>query len=92
MAVLQPLWIQETSEVAPRFETGGRNSHLRASDENMPVPVREDTAAQLTLLMLHLSAFNLRPSELLALKEKGLVAPLVPLLQKWLLVIATSET
>ena len=34
----------------------------------------------------------MRPSELLALRKKDLVPPLVPLLPRWSIVIAASET
>ena len=66
----------------------------------MRAPVWEGLAAHFTLLKhLQLSAFilillvtYLRPSELLALKEKVLVAQLVPLLLWWFVVITTCET
>ena len=63
-------------------------------------PVWRSIATQLTLLnhprvavfILMLRVTYMRPSELLALKKKDLVPPLVPLLPCWLVVIAASET
>ena len=88
LAVIQPLWVRQAAEGV----TKARRSML--------APGWERIAAQLTLLKhLHMAVFILiipvtyiRPSEPLALRKKNLIAPLVPLLPRWSVGIAASET
>ena len=56
----------------------------------MPASVREGLAAQL-ILPNHLHLSQVRPSELLALRKKGLVSPLVRLAPWCSVVIAVFE-
>ena len=65
-----------------------------------PAPVWEGIAAQITLpnqplmaafILISLVTY-MRPSELLALRKKDLVPPLMPLLPCWSVVIAAFET
>ena len=66
----------------------------------MPAPLWEDIADQLTLLnQPHVAEFipflletHRPPPELLALRKKDLVPPLVPLLSCWSVLIAAGET
>ena len=71
---------------------GGVNSHQRAPNEQCQHQSGESSAAQPTLLnqqphiaalMLILPVTKMRPSELLALREKDPVPPLVPPLPCW---------
>ena len=99
LSVTQTLWVQETSEVPPMSE-GVAATHTCARHRAMPAPVLEGIAAQLTHLNHpHVAAFILfllityvRPTELRALRKKDLVPPLVALLPRWSVAIATSET
>ena len=91
------------SRKLPRFHrclSGWRQLTPARSRRAMPAPVWEGIAVQLTFLNQPLrAAFILislvtymRPSELLALRNKDRVPPLLPLLPCWSVVIAAFET
>ena len=88
LSVIQPLWSSRKLPTFHRcFQVWRQLTPARAR-RAMPAPVWEGIAGQLTLLnQPHLAALILillvtyiRPSELLALRTKDLVSPLVPLL------------
>ena len=86
MAVILLLWVQGPSGVPPMLAwTGGGNSHLCAPDERCQHQSGKEPQRGTYVLTYW------RSSELLELREKGLDAPLVPLLLWWSVVIAVSE-
>ena len=99
MAVIQPLWVQQTSEVPSMFE-GVATAHTCAHSTsnactslgrhcNTTRPSDSSCKAAFIIILL---VTHVRPSELQGLRKKELVPPLAPLLPCWSIVIARFRT
>ena len=89
LTVVQPLWFQNLPNLHRCLKWEGRQLTQARTGQAMQVPVWRGSAGRLTLLehprmavfILILLVTYIRQSELLTLRKKGLVPPLVPLLK-----------